>query len=136
MAKNQIFREGTSLSLPVPTGTQAGSAVRVGSINAVTVTAEASVVNTIQLGLGASLSFGENSGNKPGYASCSLEGAYSLPVVATDAVAVGDTIYIEPDNTLTDISNAGANKVFGVALVPIAAAGTVSIPVLLVQPGA
>lgn len=118
MAKNQLFREGTSLSMPVPVGTLAGSPVRVGALNAVTVTDEGSVVSTIQLGLGASLSYPSGGvGDGVGFASCSLEGAYNLNVVAAGAAGYGAPVYINGDNSLSLTSTAALAA-------PVLSAGT------------
>jgi predicted RecA/RadA family phage recombinase len=116
MAKNFVFKEAEYLSLPVPTGTKAGSPVRVGVLNAVTVTDEASVTQTITLGAGAQLiqPSGSASSNEPGFASVALKGSANLRVVG--ATTVGAPVYIKTaDNTLTSTAAAGT-KLFGAAL--------------------
>lgn len=117
MAKNFVFKEAEYISLPVPVGTKAGTAVRVGALNAVTVTAEASVTETIQLGAGMSLVqvSGAMAGNGPGFASCALHGSAILPVTGA-VTAIGAPVYIKAsDNTLSVTAGAGM-KQFGVAL--------------------
>jgi predicted RecA/RadA family phage recombinase len=115
MAKNFVFKEAEYLSLPVSTGTKAGTAVRVGVLNAVTVTDEGSVVVTHTLGAGASITqpSGSASSNEPGFASCALKGAALLRV--TGATTVGAPVFIKADGTLTSTPGAGA-KLFGAAL--------------------
>lgn len=115
MATNIVFKEAEFISLPVPTGTKAGLPVRIGTLNAITVTAEGSVTETISLGAGMSLTqvSGAISGNLPGFASCALHGAAILQV--TGATTVGGAVYIKADNTLTTTLAAGS-KLFGTAL--------------------
>jgi predicted RecA/RadA family phage recombinase len=116
MAKNFVFKEADYLSLPVPSGTLAGKALRIGVLNVVTVTDEGSVGKTITLGAGATLTqpSGSASSNEPGFASCALKGSANLPV--TGATTVGAPVYIKvSDNTLTSTAAAGT-KLFGVAL--------------------
>jgi predicted RecA/RadA family phage recombinase len=130
MAKNFVFKEAEYISLPVPTGTKAGSPVRVGVINAVTVTDEASVTQTITLGAGAQLiqPSGAASSNEPGFASVALKGSAILTV--TGATTVGGPVYIKADNTLTTTIAAGS-KLFGVALrVKTAPAGPVLVKII------
>ena len=116
MATNIVFKDSEFISLPVPTGTKAGAALRVGLLNVITVTAEGSVTETISLGQGASIvqPSGALSGNLPGFASCALHGAATLPV--TGVTAVGTPVYIKTaDNTL-QVTAAAGTKLFGVAL--------------------
>jgi hypothetical protein len=128
--KNSVFKEADYISLPVPTGTKSGVPLRIGILNAVTVTAEASVTETITLGAGASLTqpSGSASGNEPGFASVALKGSALLTV--TGATTVGGPVYIKADNTLTTTLAAGS-KLFGVALrVKTAPAGPVLVKIL------
>lgn len=113
---NSVFKEADYISLPVPTGTKAGVALRIGLLNAVTVTAEGSVTETITLGAGASITqpSGAASGNEPGFASVALKGSAILPV--TGVTAVGTPVYIKvADNTL-QVTAAAGTKLYGVAL--------------------
>lgn len=131
MAKNFVFKEADYISLPVPTGTKAGIPLRIGVLNAVTVTAEGSVTETLTLGAGASITqpSGAASGNAPGFASVALKGSANLSV--TGATTVGGPVYIKTsDNTLTTTIAAGS-KLFGVALrVKSAPVGTVLVKIL------
>jgi hypothetical protein len=128
--KNSVFKEADYISLPVPTGTKSGVPLRIGVLNAVTVTAEASVTETITLGAGASITqpSGSASGNEPGFASVALKGSALLTV--TGATTVGGPVYIKADNTLTTTIAAGS-KLFGVALrIKTAPAGPVLVKIL------
>lgn len=115
MATNIVFKDSEYISLPVPTGTKAGKPVRIGTLNAITVTAEGSVTEVITLGAGMSLTqvSGAISGNAPGFASVALHGAANLDV--TGATTVGGEVYIKADNTLTTTKAAGT-KLYGAAL--------------------
>lgn len=128
--KNSVFKEADYISLPVPTGTKSGAPLRIGVLNAVTVTAEGSVTETITLGAGASITqpSGSASGNEPGWASVALKGSANLTV--TGATTVGGPVYIKADNTLTTTLAAGS-KLFGVALrVKTAPAGPVLVKII------
>lgn len=113
MARNEVFKDANYLSLPVPVGTLSGDPVRVGGINAVALTDEPTAWHA---------EHGEwdqhPSGNKDGYASCTLVGAYRIPVATATLLDVGDPVYITPTNGLTTTDNTGANPVFGYALTP------------------
>lgn len=131
MAKNFVFKEAEYISLPVPTGTKAGKPLRIGVLNAVTVTAEGSVTETITLGAGMSITqvSGAMSGNAPGFASVALHGSAILDV--TGATTVGGAVYIKTsDNTLTTTVAAGS-KLFGTALaVKTAPVGPVHVKII------
>ena len=132
MAVNEVFKVGASLSLPVPAGTKSGNPVRIGGINAVAITDEASVTTTFDLGAGTNLTVNTGGvGNAAGYTSLKLDGAFNLSVTGAVAAA-GALVYIKGDNTLTTTST--GNKVFGYAL-RTKGAGAGVIPVLLVQTG-
>ncbi|WP_346925878.1 hypothetical protein [uncultured Arthrobacter sp.] len=94
MAKNFVFKEADYLSAPVPNGTKAGVALRIGALNAVTVTAEGGASETISLGAGVTLTqpAGAASGNKPGFASVALKGSANLPV--SGVTSFGTPVYI------------------------------------------
>lgn len=133
MATNVVFKDAEFLSLPAPTGTKAGASLRIGILNAVTVTAEGSVTETITVGAGASIvqPSGALSGNLPGFASVALHGSAILSVVG--ALTVGQAVYIKTsDNTLTATST--GNFVFGSAL-RAKGSGTGDVLVKILQPG-
>lgn len=116
MAKNFVFKEADYLSAPVPNGTKAGVALRIGALNAVTVTAEGGASETISLGAGVTLTqpSGAASGNKPGFASVALKGSALLPV--TGVTAWGTPVYINTSNNSLQVTAAVGTKLFGVAL--------------------
>lgn len=112
MAKNEVFKRAEYVSLPVPVGTLSGGAVRVGGLNAVAQVDEPTANINAQL----TPAWGEApSGNRPGWASCALVGAFNLPVSTTTAMAIGDPVYIIPvTNVLTPV--ASGNNLYGHAL--------------------
>lgn len=116
MATNFVFKEADFISLPVPTGTEAGKPVRIGLLNAVTVTAEGSATETISMGAGVTMtqSSGALSGNLPGFASVALKGSAMLTV--TGITAVGTPVYIKVSDNTLQITAAAGTKLFGVAL--------------------
>lgn len=91
---NMIFKADSFISLPVPTGVKSGDPVVVGDIVGIAITDE-----------------GGGVGNMPGYASVALEGGARLNVPAGTAYAIGDTVYITADRTIT--KTASGNKRFG-----------------------
>lgn len=111
MARNQVYKDADYLSLPVATGALSGSPVRVGGLNGVLQTNEASLDKaTGDYNKAAS-------SNEPGYASVALKGAFRIPVATTSTLAVGAPVYIvTATNTLTTTDNSGANPLFGHAL--------------------
>lgn len=124
MATNEVFRDASFVSLPVPTTIKSGDPVRVGVLNAVAQTdagvAAAGNVPAIPGGVG----------NGTGFASVALTGAFRVTVVG--ALTPGQFVYIKTDNTLT--ATATGNKVFGAAIFP-KAAGTGPAVVKILQPG-
>ena len=128
---NKVFKDADYISLPVPTGTVAGKPVRVGGLNALTVTDEGSVSTTISLGAGVSITqpTGAQTGNKAGFASCALKGSAILDV--TGVTAYGTPVYIKvADNTL-QVTAAIGTKHFGYALgVKTAPLGPVHVKVI------
>lgn len=115
MATNAVFKTGQHISAPVPTGTTAGSPLRLGNINAIAIGDEGSVTATKQLGGGISVTEPSAAvGNTNGYASVSLDGAWNVPVASTGAVSFGDLIYITSANALN--TTATGNKIWGYAL--------------------
>lgn len=111
MARNQVYKDADYLSLPVATGALSGSPVRVGGLNGVLQTNEASLDKaTGDYNKAAS-------SNEPGYASVALKGAFRIPVATTSTLAVGAPVYIiTATNSLTTTDNSGANPLFGHAL--------------------
>lgn len=130
MAKKFVFKEADYLSLPVPAGTRAGKPVRVGILNAVTVTDEGAATQTIQLGGGVTLTQPSGGiGNKPGFASCALKGSAILDV--TGVTAIGTQINIKVSDNSLQVAGGAGTKVFGVALEAKGAAlGPVHVKIL------
>lgn len=114
---NMIFKSDSFISLPVPEGIKSGDPVVVGDLVGVAITDE-----------------GGGVGNFPGFASVALEGGARLNVAAGTTYAVGDTVYIAADGTISKTST-GGNKRFGkVTHEPkTVAAGAGSVIVKIVQ---
>lgn len=114
MATNESLRDADHVSLPVPAGTKSGSPVRVGILNAVTVTdrANTSVSPTNADGT-LNASYNAGGGNADGNASCWLKGAHTFQGIAF-ATTVGQQIYITSANALSD--SASGNQPYGAAL--------------------
>lgn len=113
MARNEVFKDANYLSLPVPEGTLSGDAVRIGDLNGVAQTDEPTAWHE------AHGTWDQHpSGNKDGYASIALVGAFRLKVAGTVALDVGDPVYITPAGAVTSTDNTGANALFGHALTP------------------
>ena len=119
MATNEKFRPGDKVSLPVTAGTVAGTALRIGSLNVVTVTdvAKLDVAPTNADGT-RNASYNYGGGNPHGYASCWLDGAHEF-TVAFAITNVGDPVYITSGNVLTATSS--GNSLYGHALTTKAA---------------
>jgi len=121
MATNEVYREGTRLSLPVPTGTKSGAPVRIGKLNAVALTDEGSQTATVTAG-GVSLTVPSGGvSNAAGFASVKTSGTFNLPLTVTGTVAVGDQIYISGANALSNVAT--SNSLFGIALRAVGTAG-------------
>lgn len=117
MARNEVYKNADYLSLPVPTGTLSGAAVRVGGLNGVAQTNEGSVDRAARdSAIGGSGYYGpaSPSSNEEGFASVALKGAFRLQVAGTGTLAVGAPVYITGANALTTVAT--DNQVFGHAL--------------------
>lgn len=119
MATNEVFRDADHLSLPVPSGTKAGSPVRIGGLNGVTETdrANASVPPTNSDGT-PNTAYNYGGGNPDGNATVWLKGAHEFTVDFAVA-AVGDPVYIDDSNALS--GTATDNDLYGHALTTKAA---------------
>lgn len=101
MAKNEVYRVGQYVPLPTPDKTPAGTAVRVGILNAVTVTEH----NTEE----------QQYGGHKGESSVDLGGAHILPVTITGgALKAGQAIYITTAGKLVTVAT--DNTLFGASL--------------------
>lgn len=96
MAKNEIYKYGQWVSLPVTADTPSGSPVLVGELVGVAQTKE-----------------GEG-GNADGFASVALEGAFQVTVNGAIA-SYGLPIYIAPDYSLHS-ADAATRRYFGQSL--------------------
>lgn len=130
MAKNFVFKEADFISLPVPAGTRAGKPVRVGLLNAVTVTDEGAATQTINFGAGVTQTQPSGGiGNEPGFASCALKGSANLDVTGT--TAYGTPVYIKTSDNTLQVTGGAGTKLFGVALSAKGAAlGNVHVKIL------
>lgn len=114
MAKSEIFQNADHLSIPVASGTVAGTPLNIGGLNMVTETdrAHTSVPPVNDDGsINTAYNFG--GGNPDGNASVSLKGAYEF--VVTFAVStILQPIYITSGGALT--ATASGNTLYGHAL--------------------
>lgn len=129
---NEVFKDADGLSIPVPTGTLSGTALRLGVLNVVTITDEGSVTDPRNVVNGVQRPTG-GVGNRPGWASGKTSGSFKLDVTGTVA-KWGDIIYIKADNSLTTTA-AGAFP-FGAALETKSAPTKGKLHVRILQPGA
>lgn len=112
MATNEVFKNADYLSLPVAVGTLSGQAVRIGGLNGVAQTDEPTAWHAEHGAWDQ-----HPSGNKDGYASIALKGAFRLPVAGTGTLNVGDPVYITAAGVVTTAAGTdGVNPVFGHAL--------------------
>jgi hypothetical protein len=115
MSTNEKFRVGNKVSLPVPSGTTAGSPLRIGGLNGVAATDRAKTdVDPYNADGSINSSYNRGGGNVDGNASVWLDGAHDVPVGTTTALAIGDPVYITSGNALTPVST--SNSLFGHAL--------------------
>ncbi len=142
MAKNEVLWDANRISVPVGAGCLSGDPVRVGVLNAVAVT-DGAVSNDAGSNMGYALTTVGSvnhipTGNEVNWASVKASGSWRIPVVAAGAVAVGDPIYAIVNGTasvkkVTLTATVGTNKLWGIAMEPIAGAGTVSIAVKVIE---
>lgn len=90
MARNEVFKDANYLSLPVRLGIESGDPVRIGGLNGVAQTDEPTAWHAEHGAWDQ-----HPSGNKDGYASIALVGAFRLPVAGIEELAVGDPVYID-----------------------------------------
>jgi len=109
MAKNNRFAWTRSRSLPVPDGITSGEPVKIGSLVAVALTDRAA--NGDRAG-----------GNKDGFATVALDGAFDLTVVGALAGTGTPVFIVAADNTLT--ATVGSNTLFGYSVPGVTADGS------------
>jgi hypothetical protein len=130
MAKNEVFKIGDALSLPVATGTKSGTPLRIGVLNGVAQTDEGSVTNPNYVFAGIAQPTG-GIGNAPGFTSVKRSGSWMVPVAGVVA-NVGDPIYIKADGTL---SATGTGAFLWGAALATKTSPTAPLHVEILQPG-
>ena len=130
MAKNEVFKIGDGISLPVATGTKSGTPLRIGILNAVAQTDEGSVTNPRFVFEGVAQPTG-GIGNAPGFTSVKRSGSWLVPVAGVVA-NVGDPIYIKADGTL---SATGTGAFLWGAALDVKTSPTAPLHVEILQPG-
>lgn len=115
MARNEVFRDASKLSLPVPNDTASGAPVRVsGVINGVTQTKE-----------------GEG-GNAAGYATVWTQGVHTVSVTGTISTLL-TKVYIHPTANTLGITATATHFLYGYAMSLKAAAGAGPVDVMIVN---
>ena len=113
---NEILRVGDKVSLPVDSGTVAGTPVRIGNLNGVTITDRANAsVPPVNPDGSLNPAYNQGGGNADGNATVWLSGGFSVPVTTAAPIAAGAPIYW--DATAKKLTTTAAtNAVWGVAL--------------------
>jgi hypothetical protein len=120
MARNEKYREGDELSLPVPAGKVSGDPVRIGGLNGVLATDRAnSSVAAYNPDGTYNTAYKWGGGNPDGNASVWLEGVHVFQVAF--AANIGDPIYILADGSALTGTSSG-NNLYGYAVSSKAAA--------------
>ena len=126
MATNIVYKPGQHLAAPVPANTKAGTAVRIGGLNAITVTDRAKTdVAPLNADGTINTAYNAGGGNANGNASVWFAGggpAIVHNVTTAAAPTFGAPIYFDPAGVATKLTTtAGALAVFGhaVDLAPI-----------------
>ena len=109
MATNNRIAWSRSRSLPVAADTDSGDPVKVGSLIGVALTTRAVTGN-------------KEGGNKDGFATVALDGAFDVTVVGALAGAGTPVYIVAADNTLT--ATVGSNTLFGYSVPGITADGS------------
>jgi len=115
MAKSETFRDADRLSIPVASGTKAGTPLNINGLNMVTETDRANTVGVNPVNNDGSINpdYNWGGGNPDGNASVSLRGAYVF-TVSFAVAAVLTPIYITSGGALT--ATASGNTLYGHAL--------------------
>ena len=124
MAKNITYKPGQHLPAPVPANTKAGTAVRIGGLNAITVTDRAKTdVAPINADGTVNTAYNAGGGNANGNASVWFEGVVKVVVTAASAPTFGQAIYLASTGLTT---TEGSNPLWGhaVDLAPVATTTT------------
>ena len=131
MAKNITYKPGQHLPAPVPANTKSGTAVRIGGLNAVTITDRAKTdVSPINADGTINTAYNAGGGNANGNASVHFEGVAKVVVTAASAPTFGQAIHLAAAGLTT---TAGSDPLWGhsVDLAPVA--GTAGTFVTLVR---
>lgn len=111
MATNEVFKVGDYVSVNVGTNIPSGRPFAVGTLVGVLTTSTVEYAAGTPANLRPPISL-LGVGNKPGYASVALEGAFRVDVAAGTAYAVGDLVYVTAaDGVISKTS--GGNVPFG-----------------------
>ena len=120
MATNIVYKPGDHLPAPVPASTVSGAPVRIGGLNAVTITDRAKTdVAPFNADGSVNTAYNFGGGNANGLASVWLEGVALFPTVtaaAANELDFGDPVYITAANALTTTS--AGNTLFGHSVDP------------------
>lgn len=93
---SETFRTADKISLPVPEGTTAGSPIRVGILNGVTITDRANTsVPPVNPDGTLNPAYNQGGGNPDGNATVWLSGGFDVPVESADGVEVGGLVYFD-----------------------------------------
>lgn len=90
MAKNITYKPGDHLAAPVPAGTKSGTPLRIGALNAITITDVAKTdVSALNADGSVNTAYNAGGGNRHGEASVWFEGVVLVNVTAASAPAYG-----------------------------------------------
>ena len=131
MAKNIIYKPGQHLPAPVPANTKSGTAVRIGGLNAITITDRAKTdVAPLNADGTVNTAYNAGGGNANGNASVHFEGVAKVVVTSAAAPTFGHAIHLAAAGLTT---TAGSDPLWGhsVDLAPVA--GTAGTFVTLVR---
>ena len=124
MATNIIYKPGQHLPAPVAANTRAGTAVRIGSLNAITVTDRAKTdVPPLNADGTINTAYNAGGGNANGNASVWFEGVVQVVVTSATAPTFGQPVHLSASGLTT---TAGSDPLWGhaVDLAPVAVTTT------------
>ena len=120
MATNIIYKPGQHLAAPVAANTKAGTAVRVGGLNAITITDRAKTdVSPLNTDGSVNTAYNAGGGNANGNASVWFEGVAKVVVTSATAPTFGQPVHLAAGGLTT---TAGSDPLWGhaVDLAPVA----------------
>ena len=131
MATNIIYKPGQHLAAPVPANTKAGTAVRIGGLNAVTVTDRAKTdVSPLNADGSVNTAYNAGGGNANGNASIWLEGVAKVVVTSAAAPTFGQPVHLGASGLTT---TPGSDPLWGHAVDLAPVAGTAGTFITLVR---